>query len=428
MKVCTGNNSTKFKQWYDEYKGALSGDLRTSGGLARFWSEMGLYEAGEENPMAGVDFTPESYLETVKRFQKKHPYRICCHDDKYYPIALFYAFSFTSPYDNSKLTNDNFGEVFKRWLQSRPGSINDEESSKHIEFGSVNEYYSYLLANNILDQTLQMKFSVVNGDGDSLTKTINEYMAIYHRCDLSSNSYGIEHTDWGLFLKDLLEKALDITTKYSNDELPQTDVLFDIEDIHPINQFLKFLQSNRIAPLWSLYCNDPQPTNYTRVRNPVQDELQIALPLTLNINNMIKENGLTTHPNGQADAYEINFIMLFPMAYRLSLEMYHALAWRSIHKSFKPNQEAMERMILDHAAFVRGHGRADIWDNEKDSEPCKAAIAIIELINASLVLDNGKDLLSNALSSCMSGDEYTKCEGKFYIHTFGKLSCIYQYV
>ena len=72
VKVCTGNNSTKFKQWYDEYKGALSGDLRTSGGLARFWSEMGLYEAGEENPMAGVDFTPESYLETVKRFQKKH--------------------------------------------------------------------------------------------------------------------------------------------------------------------------------------------------------------------------------------------------------------------------------------------------------------------------------------------------------------------
>ena len=143
---------------------------------------------------------------------------------------------------------------------------------------------------------------------------------------------------------------------------------------------------------------------------------------------MIKENSLTTPPDGQADAYEINFIMLFPMAYRLSLEMYHALAWQSIHKSFKPNQEAMERMILDHAAFVRGHGRADIWDNEKDSEPCKAAIAIIELINASLVLDNGKDLLSNALSSCMSGDEYTKCEGKFYIHTFGKLSCIYQYV
>ena len=310
-------------------------------------------------------------------------------------------------------------------MQGRRG-INDEESA-NITFESVDIIYSSLLANKILDQKLPMNFSVVNGE--SLDETIKEYMTTNHKCDKQVASFNVQNLNWLISLRDVFETALDITTEYSNGGLFRTALWLNIKDKIYGTRII-FFQDERSAPLWSSYCSKPDPKVFRVVRDAVQEKFKIALPLIPNITNMIRENGLAPHDDGLADAYEFNFIMLFPMAFMLSLEMYHGLAWGSIDKNLKPDQEAMEQMILDHVAIAHGRG-VDSWSNdydEKDIECCKAAIAIIELINASLVLDNGKDILKNALSSWIDGDEDTKCKGKFYIHTFGKLLCIYQYV
>ena len=404
IRVCTGYDeiATEFSDWCRANADALKINITTKVGLNEFRQQMGL---GDDV----VELNPSTYLDTVKEFQAKVPFRICCFGSTHMnlPLASFFAFSRLSPYGRSEpLGHLDFEEWVKEFkgIPSMGSTINCENS------------FCSLKQNNIWELPVSTNIITINvqDDGDgSLDNKIRRLMSksmSLDACTIGLNQdtiYQMSH------ISDFIREL-----RWSNEFEPKA--LLKMWEKTSLS--IPFLMPPSIKPLWDAYCNHPKWENFKAVENAINNYYGIKLPIIPSVHNMISSDNLT--PNDSkgdmhlADPVEINKVYMFPRILMLMFEMVYERPWERI--DIKPDQEEIEAFIRNNvptAMKMDAEAGHDLL-NDEDKYPYFAALFIMELLHASQV-HGMKDGLVDALSN-----HTDKKPGKYYVHTFGEKMCL----
>ena len=417
VKVCTTPSkelSNEFSEWYSRYKDILNIDIRKKGGLARFRKGMGIDDDSDDDDDAMLN--AESYIDTAREFQKKHPYRVSCFDSSNFPVASFCAFGRRSPYNNGEALSDrDFNKYCNEWLYNDTSNVNIDYCYQH-----------FLMSHEKLNASMSLNFCTVeqSGSDTSYSDRIRKQTEQIGSCDKHTRTFKKETSNKveGLheFLLQLIGKKK-INPSSATREYENFYKLFhmwgfasEASDTHTTR--IPFLRVPEIEAQWVTYCGNPaSQENYERFVNAFTSHYCITIPIIPDFENMIKATSLTPNDTSSkiADASEINFVIIFPRLLALVMEMLEGKEWTFIRN--RPTQKEMEDFICCCApTAIDNTGDLDMkLDRASNQPPYGAVLFLIEIIQAAVVHQKCEDLIRVF-------SQHVLRDGKSFIYTCGK--------